>query len=149
MGGSCVRVRRPRIRGTRQTRRSPTHSHHKINAGRRSVVVAFMLLGYTRIVRAAKPYRQAMPATGRTISADLACCNASVGRALNPQPMRSNCGSRACPRWRCVSRRKEWLIHRYRGQARLPQGLAVCLRGWTTHELSLGLSDITYEQKRS
>ncbi len=36
-----------------------------------ALVVAFMMLGYTRIVRAAKPYRRSTPATGRTISADL------------------------------------------------------------------------------
>jgi hypothetical protein len=29
IGGSCERVRRPRTRPTRQTRRSPTHSRHK------------------------------------------------------------------------------------------------------------------------
>lgn len=33
-----------------------------------ALIVVFMMLGYTRIIRAAKPYRRSTPATGQTIS---------------------------------------------------------------------------------
>ena len=51
----------------------------KQTTGAEALIVVFMMLGYTRIVRAAKPYRRSMPATGRTISGDVAGRNGAVG----------------------------------------------------------------------
>ena len=47
--------------------------------GADAIVVVHMVLGFTYIVRAAKPYRRLLSATGRTISGDFGGCNRGVG----------------------------------------------------------------------
>jgi hypothetical protein len=47
--------------------------------GADATVVVHMVLGFTYIVRAAKPYRRLLSATGRTISGDFGGCNRGVG----------------------------------------------------------------------
>ncbi len=111
---------------TRQTRRSPTHSRHNKDGRRRSAGAVCDGCGINS-VGLRNPI--AVLSDRRTISGDLSARNGRVGRAQHLQPKHNQCGSRACPRWRCISQHQQCLTHRHRGQARLPQGSVVCLRG--------------------
>jgi hypothetical protein len=81
MGGSCVRVRRPRHKEPGRPEGLPHAATIKRTAGVKTTIVchgAWLPL----CCRAAKPYRRLLSATGRTISGDFDGCNRTVGRRI-------------------------------------------------------------------